>query len=147
MSDLIDIDSTEPVKIIGSDATGVEQTPVQSTSTGSLHSNLRNNAGTEVGTSGAPLRTDPTGTTTQPVSAASLPLPAGAATSVKQDTLIANLQALNSLVPTTYDYISLVYTGNNVTSVLYKTGGSGGTTVSTLTLAYTGNNLTSVTKT
>lgn len=33
-----------------------------------VHVNLRNNAGAEVGTSGAPLRTDPTGTTTQPVS-------------------------------------------------------------------------------
>lgn len=32
------------------------------------------------GTAANPLRTDPTGTTTQPVSAASLPLPAGAAT-------------------------------------------------------------------
>jgi hypothetical protein len=33
-----------------------------------LHTNLRNNAGTEVGTAAAPLRMDPTGTTTQPVS-------------------------------------------------------------------------------
>ena len=33
-----------------------------------LHMNLRNVSGTEVGTSGAPLRIDPTGTTTQPVS-------------------------------------------------------------------------------
>jgi hypothetical protein len=40
---------------------------------------LRNSGGAEIGTSGAPVRTDPTGTTTQPVSAASLPLPTGAA--------------------------------------------------------------------
>lgn len=33
-----------------------------------LHTNLRNNSGTEVGTAGAPLRVDPTGSTTQPVS-------------------------------------------------------------------------------
>jgi hypothetical protein len=33
--------------------------------------NLRNAAGTEIGTSGAPVRVDPTGTTTQPVSLAS----------------------------------------------------------------------------
>jgi hypothetical protein len=32
-----------------------------------LHVNLRNNAGTEIGTSGTPLRIDPTGTTTEPV--------------------------------------------------------------------------------
>lgn len=36
------------------------------------------------GTATNPLRSDPTGTTTQPVSAASLPLPAGAATSALQ---------------------------------------------------------------
>lgn len=41
----------------------------------------------EYGTSSDPLRVDPTGTTTQPVSAASLPLPSGAATSAKQPAL------------------------------------------------------------
>lgn len=46
----------------------------------------------------------------------------------------------------TYDYISLSYTGDNLTSVVFKTGGSGGTTVATLTLAYTGARLDSVTK-
>lgn len=46
----------------------------------------------------------------------------------------------------THDYISLGYTGDNMTSVVYKTGGSGGVTVATLTLAYSGSNLISVTK-
>jgi hypothetical protein len=46
-----------------------------------------------------------------------------------------------------HDYIDLSYTGSNLTDVVYKTGGSSGTTVATLTLAYDGNdNLTSVTK-
>ena len=46
-----------------------------------------------------------------------------------------------------YDYISLSYTGSNLTGVAYKQGGSGGLTVATLTLAYDGsNNLTSVTR-
>lgn len=46
-----------------------------------------------------------------------------------------------------YDYISCSYTGNNLTGVVYKSGGSSGTTVATLTLGYDGsNNLTSVTK-
>jgi len=46
-----------------------------------------------------------------------------------------------------HDYIALSYTGTNLTGVVYKTGGSGGTTVGTLTLAYDGNdNLISVTK-
>lgn len=53
----------------------------------------------------------------------------------------------NALVPKTYDYISLGYTGDNLTTVVYKIGGSGGTTVATLTLAYSGAILTSVTKT
>jgi hypothetical protein len=45
--------------------------------------NLRltaNGGSVEFGTSSNPIRIDPTGTTTQPISAASLPLPAGAAT-------------------------------------------------------------------
>jgi hypothetical protein len=46
-----------------------------------------------------------------------------------------------------YDYISLSYTGSNLTGVVYKIGGSGGTTVATLTLAYSGSTLTSVTRT
>tara|TARA_R110000868_G_scaffold123185_2_gene326367 strand:+ start:4023 stop:4268 length:246 start_codon:yes stop_codon:yes gene_type:complete len=46
-----------------------------------------------------------------------------------------------------HNYISLSYTSTNLTGVVYKTGGSGGTTVATLTLTYDGsNNLTSVTK-
>ncbi len=45
-----------------------------------------------------------------------------------------------------HDYIALSYTGDNLTGVVYKTGGSGGTTVATLTLAYSGSQLTSVTK-
>jgi hypothetical protein len=45
-----------------------------------------------------------------------------------------------------HDFIDLSYTGDNLTGVVYKTGGSGGTTVATLTLAYTGSRLDSVTK-
>lgn len=46
-----------------------------------------------------------------------------------------------------YDYISLSYDNDNLVGVVFKTGGSGGTTVATLTLAYSGSNLISVTKT
>lgn len=74
-------------------------------------------------------------------------LPVGAATSAKQDTMIAGLQALNSLAPTTYDYIGLSYTGTDLTSVLFKSGGASGTLISTLTLAYSSSVLQSVTKT
>jgi hypothetical protein len=45
-----------------------------------------------------------------------------------------------------HDYIALTYTGENLTGVVYKDGGSGGTTVATLTLVYAGSQLTSVTK-
>lgn len=46
-----------------------------------------------------------------------------------------------------HDYVSLSYTDGNLSGVVYKDGGSGGTPVATLTLAYDGSdNLTSVTK-
>jgi hypothetical protein len=54
--------------------------------------------------------------------------------------------SLSPLVPEKYDYISLSYSGSNVTQVVYKTGGASGTVVATLNLAYSGSNLTSVTK-
>jgi hypothetical protein len=45
---------------------------------------LRTSAGVEAGTATSPLRVDPTGSTPQPISASSLPLPTSAATSTKQ---------------------------------------------------------------
>jgi len=46
-----------------------------------------------------------------------------------------------------HDYIGMTYSGTNLTGVVYKTGGSSGTTVATLVLTYDGSsNLTSVTK-
>ena len=73
--------------------------------------------------------------------------PAGKLLVSDEDVLI-ELQTINSLVPSKFDYISLSYTLGNVTTVVYKNGGAGGTTISTLTLSYDGSgNLTSVTKT
>lgn len=54
---------------------------------------------------------------------------------------------VGSLVPMTYDSIVFSYTGNNITTAVYKTGGLSGTTVATLTLTYSGSNVTSVTRT
>ena len=54
--------------------------------------------------------------------------------------------ALTALVPTEYDYISLAYSGANLTTVVYKTDGASGATVATLTLAYTGTTLDSITR-
>jgi hypothetical protein len=54
---------------------------------------------------------------------------------------------IGSLEIPAHDYISMTYTGSNLTGVVYKDGGSGGTTVATLVLAYDGSsNLISVTK-
>ena len=38
-----------------------------------------------------------------------------------------------------HDFIDVTYTGTNPTTVVYKTGGTGGTTVATLTITYDGN--------
>lgn len=54
--------------------------------------------------------------------------------------------SLGGLEIPAHDYIGLAYTGANLTTVTYKSGGAGGTTVATLTLAYTGSQLDSVTK-
>lgn len=56
-------DDTPPTAITTGHAASARITPNRA-----LHVNLRNQSGTEIGTSSAPLRIDPTGTTTQPVS-------------------------------------------------------------------------------
>lgn len=62
----------------------------------------------EKATASNPLRTDPVGTTTQPVSAASLPLPAGASTSAIQSNQLTQETATAAAAGTTAD---AVYTG------------------------------------
>lgn len=68
----------------------------------------------------------------------------------KEDGNLANLVGFEI---SAYDYIVLTYvaTGNGtgeIETVVYKTGGSGGTTVATLTIAYNSDNkISSVTKT
>jgi hypothetical protein len=57
------------------------------------------------------------------------------------------IDSLTGLEIPAHDYISMSYTGANLTGVVYKTGGASGPTVATLTLGYDGSdNLTSVTK-
>lgn len=72
---------------------------------------------------------------------------AGVASAANQVLQTGYLAALNSLTPSIYDYISLGYTGSNVTTVIYKLGGASGATISTLTLGYNGSDLISVTRT
>lgn len=57
-----ELDDTAPVA-----ATEGNVSPARITAQRALHANLRNDAGTEVGTAGAPVRVDPTGVTAQPV--------------------------------------------------------------------------------
>jgi len=71
----------------------------------------------------------------------------GSALQRLKGTTAGSLIMAGNLVPHDYDYIALSYTGSNLTGVVYKSGGSGGTTVATLTLAYTGSQLDSITKT
>jgi hypothetical protein len=52
MADLSEIQSAQAVKVVGSDGTGVEQTPVRSTSGGGIHVNNRDSSGTEIITHG-----------------------------------------------------------------------------------------------
>lgn len=81
-------------------------------------------------------------------------LPTGAATEAKQDAEIALLTARlpGSFTNVAYDYCDITYVtvGNGIgqiQTVVYKTGGSGGSTVATLTLSYDANDkLSSVTR-
>lgn len=73
---------------------------VRLTSQRALHQNLRDAAGAELATAGNPARVDPTGTTTQPISAAALPLPAGAATSALQTAGNASLASIDADIDT-----------------------------------------------
>lgn len=59
---------------------------------------------------------------------------------------IGKLTAVPGLDIPAHDYIALSYTGADLTGVVYKTGGSSGTTVATLTLAYSNGRLASVTR-
>lgn len=68
------------------------------------------------GTATNPVRTDPTGTTTQPVSAASLPLPSGAATEANQSTANGHLATLAGAVSGTEvqaDIVAALPAGSN----------------------------------
>lgn len=80
-----------------------------------------------------PLGIDPSG----------VPTPLGISAS---GGLKTGMVAIPGLDIPTHDYVGCSYTGSDLTGVVYKTGGSGGTTVATLTLAYTDGKLTSVTK-
>jgi hypothetical protein len=74
-----------------------------------------------------------------PVSAASLPLPSGAATAANQTSMLARLSG--SLVPAAYDEIALTYVtvGNGIGQIETATYKLATVTVKTLTLSYDGS--------
>lgn len=53
----------------------------------------------------------------------------------------------NTLVPRKYDYIAYTSTNATTDTYVYKTGGSGGTTVATVTIVWTDSNKTQVSTT
>lgn len=117
--------------------TNGQQGIVQMTAQRAPFVNLRNSSGTEVGTSGAALRIDPVGTTTQPVSAAALPLPSGAATAANQATMITSLAAIDAGLPAALGQTTMaasmpVTIANNQSSisVTCASGCSGGSNAS-----------------
>ena len=59
---------------------------------------------------------------------------------------VSALGSIAGLSIPAHDHVGLGYTGSNLTTVTYRTGGSGGTIVGTLTLSYSGSTLTSVTR-
>ena len=61
----------------------------------------------------------------------------GWATEEKQDDIIAELQNLTGFEIPAYDYIATTYPTTTQEVYVYKTGGSGGTTVATITVNYT----------
>ena len=70
----------------------------------------------------------------------------GDASAANQALQLAELKSIAGLGIPAHDHVALGYTGSNLTTVTYRTGGSGGTVVGTLTLAYSGSTLTSVTR-
>ena len=45
-----------------------------------------------------------------------------------------------------HDYVSLTYSGVNLSGVVYRSGGVNGVVVTTLTLSYSGNDLITIAK-
>lgn len=112
---------------LGSDPSEDSSVTIRSTVKRALHTNLRNTSGTEIATSSNPIRIDPTGTTTQPVSNTGL-------------TAITS-RLSGSFVPAAYDEVALTYvpSGNGTGQIQTATYKLSSVTVKTLTLSYDSN--------
>ena len=101
---------------------------VRITAQRALHTNLRNNSGTEIGVVGAPIRTDPTGTTAQPVTdnGSTLSIDDGAGSITVDGTVSISSTALTASSPTfatvgTSSAVSLASNANRKGLVLTNT--------------------------
>lgn len=65
---------------------------------------------------------------------------------IVEEVAVISPHGLGGLEIPAHDCLELSYTGSNLTGVVYKEGGAGGTTVATLTLTYSGSDLVSVVK-
>lgn len=97
MADLSFTQAASAVVVVGATSTGLETTPIQSTTQGGLHVNLRNNAGTEVGTTAAPVMVSDilnvsAVQTTLSVSTTALECKVGVSTLANRKTLIIQAQ-------------------------------------------------------
>ena len=86
-----------------------------------------------------------------PSTPVSVPGVATEATLLNVETAVESLEqkSASGMITEEHDYQSLTYVGatTKVDTIVYKTGGAGGTTVATQTFAYDGSDrLTSVTK-
>lgn len=78
MADISELSGSGSTKIAGSDLSGNETSFVQSTAAGGMHTNLRSNDGTELGTNSNPVQTVPA-TRLSTLNSTSTPLAGGAA--------------------------------------------------------------------
>lgn len=119
--------------------TSGQQGTARVTTNRALHANLRNIAGTEVGTLAAALRTDPTGATTQPVSGTVSVTGVGAAGAVVSGNPMRNGALGRTTLPTGVSSAQLVdllldrYGRTYVLSPVLSTASSGGTAITTNT--------------
>jgi hypothetical protein len=88
-----------------------------------VHMNLRNNSGTEIGTSGAPIRTDPTGSTTQPVSG-TVSITANSSVNVAQMNGVTTSMGVGASGTGTQRVASLIHDGTDTAQVTATSGGS-----------------------
>jgi hypothetical protein len=59
-----------------------------------------------------------------------------AVTNIDTESIVTELQTINSLTPNSFDYIAVTYPTTDSEVYTYKKGGSGGTTMQTITVTY-----------